>query len=144
MSSNQDIFFKNPALWLFYLYSPLTSCKKSEKSLKPFPRKQHCQPNNQPIISNNTELKTSLTPVQKRKIFKNCSNKTQLLRIFNKYVSTKSFFLDLILFCLGFFDSAECVLSYKVYSINNLSQFFHSCKTRNIDLAGKHQLATCN
>ena len=40
---------------------------------------------------------------EKRKIFKNCSNKTQLFRVFNKYVSMKSFFLDLTIFFLGFF-----------------------------------------
>ena len=47
-------------MWLFYLYSPLTSCKKSEKSLKPFLRKLRYIPNNQPtsqpIITNNTNL----------------------------------------------------------------------------------------
>ena len=41
-------FFLNQALPLFYLYSPLTSCKKSEKSLEPFLRKLHYQPTNQP------------------------------------------------------------------------------------------------
>ena len=40
-------FFKNPALSLFYLYSSLTSCKKSEKSLEPFLRKLRYQPTNQ-------------------------------------------------------------------------------------------------
>ena len=40
-------FFQNPALWLFYLYSPLISYKKSEKSLEPFLRKPHYQPTNQ-------------------------------------------------------------------------------------------------
>ena len=49
-------FFKNPALWLCYLYSPLTSCKKSEKSLEPFLRKLCYEPTNQPIITNNTDL----------------------------------------------------------------------------------------
>ena len=44
------IFFTNLALWLFYLYSPLTSCKKSEKSLEPFLRNLRYQPTNQPII----------------------------------------------------------------------------------------------
>ena len=39
-------FFKNPALLLFYLYSPLTSCKKSENSLEPFLRKLRYQPTN--------------------------------------------------------------------------------------------------
>ena len=37
-------FFKN----LFYLYSPITSCKKSEKFLEPFLRKLRYQPTNQP------------------------------------------------------------------------------------------------
>ena len=35
-----------PALWLFYLYSPLTLCKKSEKSLEPFLRKLRYKPTN--------------------------------------------------------------------------------------------------
>ena len=58
------IFFTNLALWLFYLYSPLTSCKKSEKSLELFLRKLRSkptnqstnQPTNQPIIINNTDF----------------------------------------------------------------------------------------
>ena len=58
--SRSRIFFKNPALWLFYLYRPLTSCKKSEKSLRPFLRKLRYQPTkqptNQPIITNNTDF----------------------------------------------------------------------------------------
>ena len=33
------IFSENRAVPLFLLYGPLTSCKKSEKSLEPFPRK---------------------------------------------------------------------------------------------------------
>ena len=37
-------FFKK----LFYLYSPITSCKKSEKFLEPFVRKLRYQPTNQP------------------------------------------------------------------------------------------------
>ena len=41
-------FFKNLAVWLFYLYSPLTSCKKSEESLGLFLRKLRYQPTNQP------------------------------------------------------------------------------------------------
>ena len=61
----------------------------------------------------------------------------QLCRRFNKYVSAKSLFLDLSLFCVGFFDSANCGSTYEVYSIDNLPQFFYSCKTRNIGLAGK-------
>ena len=43
-------FFKNSALWLFYLYSPLTSCKKSEKFLLPFLRKLRYQPTNQLLL----------------------------------------------------------------------------------------------
>ena len=54
--SKSRIFFKNPALSLFYLYSPLTSCKKSEKSLEPLLRKLRYQPTNQSIITNNTDL----------------------------------------------------------------------------------------
>ena len=50
ISPNQDFFFKNPALWLFYLYSPLISCKKSEKSLLPLLRKLRYQPTNQLIL----------------------------------------------------------------------------------------------
>ena len=46
-----EFFFKNPALWLFYLYSPLTSCKKSEKSLELFLRKP-CYQTNQPTKTN--------------------------------------------------------------------------------------------
>ena len=33
------IFPKNPALSLFYIYGPLTSCKISEKTNEPIPRK---------------------------------------------------------------------------------------------------------
>ena len=47
---------ENVALWLLYLYSLLTSCKKSEKSLEPFLRKLRYQPTNQLIITNNTDL----------------------------------------------------------------------------------------
>ena len=47
--SELRIFSKNPALWLFYLYSLLTSCKKSKKSFEPFLRKLRYQPTNQPI-----------------------------------------------------------------------------------------------
>ena len=49
-------FFKNPAVWLFYLYSPLTSCKKSEKSLEVFLRKLRYQPTNQPTKASNFGL----------------------------------------------------------------------------------------
>ena len=41
---------------LFYLYSSLTSCKKSENSLEPFLRKLRYEPTNQPIITSNTDL----------------------------------------------------------------------------------------
>ena len=41
---------KNPALSSFYLYSPLTSRKKLEKSLEPFLRKLRYQPTTQPNI----------------------------------------------------------------------------------------------
>ena len=50
------ILFKNPALWLFCRYSPLTLCKKSEKSLEPLLRKLGCQPTNQ--STNNANLET--------------------------------------------------------------------------------------
>ena len=63
ISPNQNFFFKNPALWLFYLYSPLTSCKKSEKFLKPFQRKLRYQPTN--CYQQHRSYKTSLTSVQK-------------------------------------------------------------------------------
>ena len=58
--SKSRFFLKNPALLLFYRYSPLTSCKKSVraaravravravKSLDPFLRKLRYQPTNQP------------------------------------------------------------------------------------------------
>ena len=48
ISPNQEFFFKNPALWLFCPYSPLTSCEKSQKSLQPLLRKLRYQPTNQP------------------------------------------------------------------------------------------------
>ena len=59
-------FFKNPPLSLFYLFSPLTSCKKSEKSLEPFRRKLRYQPTNQPTnhYQQHRFYRTSLTPVQ--------------------------------------------------------------------------------
>ena len=44
--SKSRIFFKNPALWFFFLYSPLTSCKKSQKPLEPFLRNLRYQPTN--------------------------------------------------------------------------------------------------
>ena len=48
--SNSVIFFKYLALSLFYLYSPLTSCKISQKSFELFLRKLHYQPTNEPNI----------------------------------------------------------------------------------------------
>ena len=45
---NKFFVFKNPTLSLFYHYSLLTSCKKSEKSFEPFLRKLRYQPTNQP------------------------------------------------------------------------------------------------
>ena len=48
----------------FYLYSPLTSCKKLEKSLEPFLRKLCYQPTN---YYQHRSYKISLTPVQKTK-----------------------------------------------------------------------------
>ena len=56
ISPNQEFFFKSPALWPFYLYSPLTSCKKSEKSFEPFLRKLRYLSTNQPILNNNTDF----------------------------------------------------------------------------------------
>ena len=62
---NQEFFFKNPALSLFCLYSPLTSCKKLEKSLEPFLRK--LSPTNQPTnyYQQNQLYRNWLTPIQK-------------------------------------------------------------------------------
>ena len=56
-------FFKSLALTLFYLYSPLTKCRKSEKSLEPFLRKLCHQPTNH--YQQHRSYRTSLTPVQK-------------------------------------------------------------------------------
>ena len=53
------IFSKNPALWLFYRYSPLTSCKKSKKSFEPFLRKLRYQP-----TSVNMETFSRISPNQ--------------------------------------------------------------------------------
>ena len=61
--SKSRFFFKNPALWRFYLYSPLTSCKKSEKSLEPFLRKLRYQPTN--CYQQHRSYRNSLTSVQK-------------------------------------------------------------------------------
>ena len=67
--SKSLIFFKNPALSLFCLYSPLTSCKKWGKSLEPFLRKLCYQPTNQP------------------------TNQTMLIwRPFQEYLQIKNFF----------------------------------------------------
>ena len=56
------------ALSLYYFYSPLTSCKKSEKSLEPFLRKLRHQPTNQPTnhYQQHRFYRTQLAPVQKR------------------------------------------------------------------------------
>ena len=54
-------FFNNAALRLFYFYSPLTSCKKSEKFFESFLRKLRYKPTNQ----QHRFCRTSLTPVQK-------------------------------------------------------------------------------
>ena len=64
-------FFKIPAQSLFYLYSPLTSGKKSEKSLEPFLRKLRYQSTNQPVnqptnyYQQHRSYRTSQMPVQK-------------------------------------------------------------------------------
>ena len=58
ISPNQEFFSK--ILSFCYLYSPLTSCKNSEKSLDPFLRKLRYQSTNQrtnqPIITNNNDF----------------------------------------------------------------------------------------
>ena len=59
----KSFFSKNPALSLFYLYSSLTSCRKSEKSLEPFLRKLRYQPTN--YYQQHQSCRTSLTPAQK-------------------------------------------------------------------------------
>ena len=67
-------FFKNAALSLLYLCSPLTSCKKPEKSWEPFlrkPRYQPIQPTNQPIITNDTDLIGPRWPQSKKKLANN-------------------------------------------------------------------------
>ena len=74
---NEEFFFKNPALSLFYLYSPLTSCKKSKKSLEPFLRKLHYQPTN--YYQQHRSYRASRTPVQKFKPL-NYSCKTKVLK----------------------------------------------------------------
>ena len=65
ISPNKE-FFSKIRLWLFYLYSPLTSCKKSEKFLEPFLRKLRYQPTNQPTnyYQQHQFYRSWLTPVQ--------------------------------------------------------------------------------
>ena len=63
-----QIFFKNPAQWLFYFYSPLASCKKSKKSLELFLKKMFYQPTNQPTNAN-LETFSRISPNQE--FFKN-------------------------------------------------------------------------
>ena len=72
MNISKSSFFKNLALSLFYLYSPLTSCKKSEKSLQPFLRKLLYQPTNQRNMK--------------------VSDFGLIWRTFRKYLQIKSFF----------------------------------------------------
>ena len=60
---SKSIFsFKNAVLSLFYLYSPLTSCKKSEKSLELFLSKLSYQPTNQLLPP--TSILQDLTVIQ--------------------------------------------------------------------------------
>ena len=65
ISPNQD-FFSKIRLSFLYLYSPLTSCKKSEKSLEPFLRKLRYQLTNQPTnyYQHHQFCRTWLMPVQ--------------------------------------------------------------------------------
>ena len=56
ISPNQEFFFQKSGSVTFLLYSLLTSCKKSEKSLEPFLRKLCYQPTNQPITKNTVFL----------------------------------------------------------------------------------------
>ena len=74
------IFFKNLALWLFYFYSPLTSCKKSKQSLRAVAEKM-ALPTNQPTNQSTNQptnyyqqhrfYKIWLTPIQKHFFQKN-------------------------------------------------------------------------
>ena len=64
-----NIFFKNRALWIFYLCSPLTSRKKSEKYFELFLRKLRYQP---------TKPSTNQS--------------TLIWRPFHKYLQIKNFF----------------------------------------------------
>ena len=75
-----------------------------------------------------------------------CNIKTKILGRLNKYVSTNSFFLDLILLCLGLFNYKNWGQRYKVNTIKNFTHLFHSCKTRNIGLGKKDRKkrTTCN
>ena len=60
----KKFFFKNPALSLFYLYSPLTLCKISEKSFEPFLRKLRHQPTKQPTSYYQQHRSYRTSPVQ--------------------------------------------------------------------------------
>ena len=60
----KNFFFKNPALSLFYLYSPLTLCKISEKSFEPFLRKLRHQPTKQPTSYYQQHRSYRTSPVQ--------------------------------------------------------------------------------
>ena len=68
------IFIKNLALSLFYLYSPLTYCTKSEKSFEPFLRKLHYQPIN--YYQQHQSYRISLMPVQQHQ-----SHRTSLMPV---------------------------------------------------------------
>ena len=68
------IFIKNLALSLFYLYSPLTYCTKSEKSFEPFLRKLHYQPTN--YYQQHQSYRISLMPVQQHQ-----SHRTSLMPV---------------------------------------------------------------
>ena len=63
----------------------------------------------------------------------------ELFRRLNKYVSSKSLFLHLTLFCLSIFNCINWGSRSKVNSINNLAQLFYICKTKNIGLAKKRR-----
>ena len=68
ISPNQEFFFKNPALWLFYLCSPLTSCKKIRKIPGAISKKIEL-PTNQPInYQQHWFYRTWLMPVQQNKV----------------------------------------------------------------------------
>ena len=92
MNISKSSFFKNLALSLFYLYSPLTSCKKSEKSLEPLLRKLHYQPTNQATnyYQQHRSYRSSLTPVQK--IYENIQVTSEV-----KHIGELSFFHVLLM-----------------------------------------------